>query len=529
LLCVLALPRFSSASANDPSIVDLGYAQYQGIISSADNQTQFLGMRYAAPPIGDFRFRAPAPPVNVSGQGVQQASAEGPRCLQTSNGRAPSSPFPLNSTTWNKRSGAAADSEDCLYLNVYVPGTVDPNKKLPVAFWIHGGGYVSVDSSTPGQDVVRDSNNQVIVVLAFYRLGVFGFLAGQEVKNNGDLNAGLLDQTFALEWVQEHISLFGGDPQRVTIWGESAGAGSVLQHVIANGGNTEPPLFANAMTDSTFLPLQYPFDHPVPEAIFANTTARTNCSGSNDVMSCLRNVSTSDLQAVNVALSELAFAQIFYWVPVIDGSFITDSPTAVLTSGKVNGNIYRGNTNTFEGFVFVDNTTTSSLEFYVSNAFSTLNNTQVAAVVDAYSKIPGITTSFNQAVAIQGESIFICPTYLMLNTFGTKGYKSEFAVPPGFHGQDVAYIFTSIGSSPESLVKSYSQSFLDLIIFDDPNHKFDQANLSPQFSPWINGHNEVQYNVSADGQTAVLQTIQTDEGLLSRCDLWRSLAPFSGQ
>jgi len=145
-------------------------------------------MRYAAPPIGDLRFRAPAPPVNESNEGVQQASADGPRCMQTGNGQSTSSPFPLNSTIANKRSTALADSEDCLYLNVYVPGTVNSTNKLPVAFWIHGGGYASVDSSTTGQDIVRDSNNQVIVVLAFYRLGVFGFLAGQEVKSDGDLN-----------------------------------------------------------------------------------------------------------------------------------------------------------------------------------------------------------------------------------------------------------------------------------------------------------------------------------------------------
>jgi len=390
--------------------------------------------------------------------------------------------------------------------------------------------YASGDRTIAGQDIVVDSDNKVIVVVASYRLGLFGFLAGQEVKKNGDLNAGLLDQSFAMEWTQKYISLFGGDPGRVTIWGESAGAGSVLQHVIANGGNTQPPLFANAMTDSTFLPFQFPFNHTIPEQNFANTTVATNCSGVNDVMGCLRNVSSADLQAVNQRLSKNGFAKIFYWVPVIDGKFITDSPTAILNSGKVNGKYYRGNTNTFEGFIFVLNTTVPTLEYYVANVFPTLNSSQISAIVDAYSRIDGLTTPFDRAVAVQGESIFICPTYLMLRAFGSQGYKSEFAVPPGTHGEDAQYIFTSVGKiKSASLAKSYSQSFLDLVIYDDPNHKFSMANLSPQFSPWNSSHQEVVYNISADGQTPVIKPTRTDTGLLSRCDLWRSLAPFIGQ
>ncbi|KAH7903515.1 Carboxylesterase family-domain-containing protein, partial [Hygrophoropsis aurantiaca] len=241
-------------------IVDLGYAQYQGALDTTTNITSFLSIRYAAPPLGDLRFQAPQPPLTAAG--VQQATMNPDSCYQTGFGA--SNTAPVSIYGFNKRqSTTPTSSEDCLYLNVFVPGEMPaepaaPGTGLPVLVWIHGGGYVAgYAEEFDGADLVADSHNGVVTVVMQYRLGAFGFLSGNEVKASGALNAGLLDQTFALQWVQDHIALFGGDASHVTIWGESAGAGSVLQHIVANGGNTQPPLFSGAITSSTFLPSQY--------------------------------------------------------------------------------------------------------------------------------------------------------------------------------------------------------------------------------------------------------------------------------
>jgi len=207
-------------------VVDLGYSQYQGSTDTTSNITSFLALRYAAPPLGNLRWTSPQPPLTTSG--IQDATAQPGGCYTALPGIAPDNPS----------FGPTDDeSEDCLFLNVYVPGTkVAPAPSgggLPVVVWFHGGGYISgAAKDYDGSDLVKASNNGVITVVIQYRLGLFGFLAGEAVKQGGSLNAGLLDQNYALKWVQAHISSFGGDASRVTLWGESAGGGSVLQQLV---------------------------------------------------------------------------------------------------------------------------------------------------------------------------------------------------------------------------------------------------------------------------------------------------------
>ncbi|KAJ7723824.1 Alpha/Beta hydrolase protein [Mycena maculata] len=269
----------SSINAQVSPIIDLGYAQYQGTVNTSTNLTTFLGIRYAAAPIDNLRFRAPHPPQNVTG--VQQATAEPNECFQATDGASPTNPL-------ESRDIVVATSEDCLFLSVYYPSDAEgvPEGPLPTLVWIHGGGYVSGAASMyRGTDLINQSNRGIVVVTIQYRLGLFGFLPGAEVKKNGALNSGLLDQDFALRWVNEHISKFGGDPSKVTIWGESAGAGSVLQHLVANNGQTEPQLFRGAITSSTFLPSQYNYNDPIPESLYSEVVAQTNCTGATDVRS----------------------------------------------------------------------------------------------------------------------------------------------------------------------------------------------------------------------------------------------------
>lgn len=136
-----------------------------------------------------------------------------------------------------------------MFLNVFAPSNV---QNLPILFWIHGGGYGAGDGDQDFGEILGTNNNSFIVVSIQYRLGAFGFLASDEVEKNGALNAGIRDQTFALQWVQDYIHLFGGDPRKVTIAGVSAGGGSVMLQAIAFGGEIGTSLFQNV----SFLPMQ---------------------------------------------------------------------------------------------------------------------------------------------------------------------------------------------------------------------------------------------------------------------------------
>lgn len=180
-----------------------------------DGVQKFLGIPYAAPPVGDLRWKPPMPAAKWAG--VRQATDFGPHCLQ---GRV------FGDMNFRDSGG----SEDCLTLNVWVP-TKRSSAKLPVMVWIYGGGFVAGTTSEARQDGTHLGQHGVVVVSMNYRLGVFGFLVHPELAKESGRNSagnyGLLDQLAALHWVHDNIAAFGGDPENVTILGESAGSFSV--------------------------------------------------------------------------------------------------------------------------------------------------------------------------------------------------------------------------------------------------------------------------------------------------------------
>jgi len=189
-----------------------------GLISGtvADGIRSFKGVPFAAPPVGDLRWKAPQPV--IAWQGVRAADSFGAEC--------PQSPYAAGSMYF---SPPQKQSEDCLFLNVWTAG--NQGEKRPVMVWIHGGAWTRGSGSIPAYDGTAFAKKGVVLITVNYRLGPLGFLAHSELTaespNHSSGNYGVLDQIAALKWVQKNIAAFGGDPTKVTIFGESAGSWSV--------------------------------------------------------------------------------------------------------------------------------------------------------------------------------------------------------------------------------------------------------------------------------------------------------------
>jgi para-nitrobenzyl esterase len=203
-----------TAAIADGAPVKTTSGAVEGVTVAGSNVRVFKGIPFAAPPVGDLRWKPPQPP--APWDGVRKASEFGARCMQA--------------RVFDDMIFRDENSEDCLYLNVWTPAKGDTDR-LPVMVWIYGGGFQAGSASEPRQDGERLAAKGVVVVGFNYRLGVFGFLSHPELTaespNHASGNYGLQDQVAALRWVKDNIAAFGGDPGNVTIFGESAGSFSV--------------------------------------------------------------------------------------------------------------------------------------------------------------------------------------------------------------------------------------------------------------------------------------------------------------
>jgi para-nitrobenzyl esterase len=214
-LLAIALIAAPASSSDAPPVVNIATGTLSGIHDAKTGLDEFKGIAYAAPPVGPLRWK---PPQAVAAwTGTRQADRFGPRCMQS----------PIYSDMVFRSNGV---SEDCLYLNVWTPAH-GANAKLPVLVYFYGGGFSAGDGSEPRYDGASLAQRGIVTVTVNYRLDVFGFLAlpelAAESPEHATGNYGLLDQNAALRWVQRNIAAFGGDPNQVTIGGESAGSMSV--------------------------------------------------------------------------------------------------------------------------------------------------------------------------------------------------------------------------------------------------------------------------------------------------------------
>uniref|UniRef100_A0A8C1GR92 Neuroligin 2b n=1 Tax=Cyprinus carpio TaxID=7962 RepID=A0A8C1GR92_CYPCA len=369
-LALSSCQRADLTAAKHP-MVTTGYGKLRGVRKELNNEIlgpveQYLGVPYATPPVGERRFQPPEAP--GSWQEIRNATQFAPVCPQNIHGVLPEIMLPVWFT--DNLDAAAAyvqnQSEDCLYLNVYVPTEDDirDRRKKPVMLFIHGGSYMEGTGNMFDASVLAAYGN-VIVVTMNYRLGVLGFLSTGDQFAKG--NYGLLDQIQALRWLNENIGHFGGDPERITIFGSGAGASCVNLLILSHHSEG---LFQRAIAQSgsaisswsvNYRPLMY-------TKILAK---KVGCSYSDtaDLVDCLRRKSFRELvdQDIQPARYHIAFG------PVVDGDVVPDDPEILMQQGEfLNYDILLG-VNQGEGLKFVDDSegedgiSAASFDYTISN------------------------------------------------------------------------------------------------------------------------------------------------------------------
>ena len=396
----------------------------------------FLGIPYAAPPVGPLRWKPPMPAAKW--KGVRQATGFGSHCMQPT----------LNADMIFRDPGI---SEDCLTLNVWTPATSKAGK-LPVMVWVFGGGYVAGGTSEPRQDGTNLAKNGVVVVSMNYRLGIFGFFADAELAAESGKGAagnyGLLDQTAALQWVKTNIEAFGGDPANVTLFGESAGSFSVSTQMaspLAKG------LFRHAIGESggafskaglVYKPLKEVEDQ---DAAWAHTMLAA------DTLEQLRAVPAQQL--MEAAAKKPDQGQALRFGPDVDGYLLPESVAAIFAAGKQNDVTLLAGWNHDEGGV-APKTTVDSFNADVAKQFG-----EDAPKVLAQYPATDDAEAVRAAADLAGDRFIAWSTWRWIEAQVATGkqpvyrYRFDLAPPadpnhPGgiaaYHSSEIPYVFGNL-------------------------------------------------------------------------------------
>ena len=460
----------------------------EGVVSPDGLVRTFKGIPYAAPPVGPLRWKSPQPVQPWTG--VRRAVDYAPRAMQ---GRI------FDDMSFHD----AGPSEDCLYLNLWIPENPPPGK-LPVMVWIHGGGFIAGSSSESRQDAGNLSKKGVLVVSMNYRMGVFGFLAlpelSQESGHGSSGNCGLLDQVAALEWVKANIATFGGDPDNVTIFGESAGSFSVsalMASPLAQG------LFQRAIGESGafFSATRPPKSRTEAEAAGVKFT---QVAFGTTSIEALRAIPAKNL--LKMALKQPRE----YFRPAIDGYFLPEDCLSIYAAGRQSHVPLLAGWNRDEGgFKSYFTNDAPTVKNYVTRAHAFFG-TNAEAFLQAY---PASTDAEAKRAAqdFAGDRFAGYATWkwleMQLQTGGSPVYRYQFdqtlplpanakkgTEPTAPHACEIEYVFRMLSAKPlpwrpedravSELMADYWTNFAKT---GDPN--------GPGLPPWPAYHRQDGYPV----------------------------------
>ncbi|KAJ6584090.1 esterase 1 [Mycena vulgaris] len=378
------------ACANASPTIHLGSTTLVGLDISPFQQELFAGIPFAEPPLGNLRFMPPVLKSYLDGD-TFDASSFGPACLQTDL-------------------SLSEMSEDCLTINVLRPTGTSADAKLPVMFWTYGGAFNQGSSNIyNGTGIVAQSvarGTPVIYVNFNYRLGALGFPQGQEADTRGALNLGLKDQITALQWVQLHIGTFGGDKDKVTVFGQSAG--SIMTSLLfLNSPITS--LARAAIFESGFPATTALFNPERREGTWQNfVSGVASCASqatSGSTFGCLQNATTTEIfQGLSVAAAEASPTEISIWDPVLDGpgGLIPDLPSVLFERGQFARLPFIAGTNQDEGTAFVPQVINSTdqifgsiFAMYSPSISPATLQSSVLTLLQLYPDIPALGSPFN--------------------------------------------------------------------------------------------------------------------------------------
>ncbi|MEO6801706.1 MAG: carboxylesterase/lipase family protein [Granulicella sp.] len=431
-----AMVAVSAAPAWAADANDLQVKTKQGKVEGRMEGTvkTFLGIPFAAPPVGPLRWKPPMPAEKWSG--VKQTKGFGYRCMQ---------PAIYHDMMFRD----AGMSEDCLTLNVWTPAK-DEHAKLPVMVWIYGGGYTAGSTSERRQDGAALTKNGVIVVTMNYRMNVFGFFANEELAKESGKNAagnyGLMDQTAALQWVKDNIEAFGGDPNNVTLFGESAGSFSVSAQMaspMAKG------LFKRVIGESggaLYSAMGVSFK-PLADAAAKNDAFAQSVLGVT-TLDQLRAIPASEL--LEDISKKNSAGMVTRFGPNVDGLFLAESPAAIFAAGKQNDVPMLAGWNRDEGG-FDPKVTVESFKASVEKQFP-----EHAAELLALNPVTDDASAVRASADLAGDRFIAYSTWKWMEAQKATGkqpvyrYRFDQVAPPdpdhkaglaAYHSSEIMYVF----------------------------------------------------------------------------------------
>ncbi|MGQ0732132.1 MAG: carboxylesterase/lipase family protein [Acidobacteriota bacterium] len=458
---LLAAAATQPANAQAPScLVNTASGPVQGLLRGGT--CTYLAIPYAAPPVGNLRWRPPQPRAPWA-PSTLNATVAGPACAQINLANAP------------------AGSEDCLMLNIWAPATTMPGRGVPVLVWLHAGAFLGASSNFAANDGRRFAEERgVIVVAPNYRLGAFGWLAHSALASEdpgypSSGNYGLADQRAALKWVQDHIAAFGGDAGNVTLAGGSAGAISTGLHLVspASRGLVHRAIFHSGFPTARTETLEVA---ALQGEAFA---AALGCTDRAGLLTCLRSKSRDQvLTALPLATlpgGPQQFSQEpgrVVWGPVVDGLEIPDQPRELFRRGRFSRvPIIIGSTRD-DGWTHVDRSFPAGLDaLQYERAVRTEFGMDADAVLRLY-PASGFPTPKDALAQLTTDAEFACEARRVARVMHHDGapvyaYAFEYIVGAvnrdrAFHGLDVTLVFGNNFGAPSNHVLTPA----DLVVFD---------------------------------------------------------------